>query len=129
MRATAASTGTEGGHTPMTWTSPRSTCGGEMARPRPDQQHLGLRPPRRALEDPLEMQQAAERALPDRIDVDRNPLAADHGGVDCPFRLAVAARRALEQFARCGHRFAERGIGQRIDRALEIDLCRIRECA
>src|SRR5262249_52102570 len=43
--------------------------------------------------------------------------------------VAVAARRALEQFTRRGDGLAERGVGQRIDRALEIDLRGVRECA
>ena len=70
-----------------------------VARHRRDDEQAWLRPARRVLERALEMQQPAERPLPDRRDTHRNALAADHGGIDVPVRLAVAAGRALEQLA------------------------------
>ena len=49
--------------------------------------------------------------------------------VEIPFRLAVAARGALEQFAAGGDRFAEFGVRPRIERILKQDLGRIRHRA
>ena len=90
-----------------------------MARHRRHDQQLGLRPPRHVAEGALEMQQPAERALPDAVDMHRHALAADHGVVDMPFRHAVAARRALEHFHAGGHRLAVGGVRQRIGRIFE----------
>ena len=90
-----------------------------MARHRRDDQQPRLRPFRTVLEHALEMDELAERPLPDRRDMHRHALAADQRRGDAPFRPAVAARRALEQFASRSDRFSERGEGQRIDRVLE----------
>jgi hypothetical protein len=141
MRATAASTGTEGWHTAMMCVSPPSrnwhhTCvdplgdvdvvvGQEaldraaqqrrvMPRHRRDDEQARLRTARQVLEGALEMQQAAERPLPRDGDVHRHALAAHHGGGNVPFRLAVTPRRALEQFQARGHGLAESGIGKRV---------------
>jgi hypothetical protein len=84
-----------------------------------------LRPLRPVLEHSLEMHKPAERALPHRFDMNGHPLAADHRVRDVPFGAAVAARRALEQFARRGHRLSERGHRQRIERILEQELGRV----
>ncbi len=92
---------------------------GVMARHRRDDQKLRLRTLRRVLERALEMEELAERPLPDGGDVDRHALAADQRRRNAPFRLAVAARRALEQFARRGDGLAVSGERQRIDRVLE----------
>ena len=81
-----------------------------MARHRRDDQQLRLRPARRAREGALEMQQPAERPLPHRFDMHRHAFAADDGRIDAPFRPAVDARRALEQFGRGGNRFAVGGV-------------------
>ena len=91
---------------------------GEMARHRRDDEQPRLRPARRVLEDALEMDELAERPLPHRRELHRHALAADQRRGDAPFRPAIAARRALEQFGRRGDRFAEGGEGQRIDRVL-----------
>ncbi len=90
-----------------------------VARHRRHDQQLRLRPPRHVAEGALEMQQPAERPLPDAGDVHRHALAADQGVMDMPFRLAVAARRALEQFHAGGHRLAVGGVRQRIGRIFE----------
>ena len=95
---------------------------GVVARHRRDDQHLGLRPARHVAEHALEMQQLAERPLPDGGDVDRRALAADQGGIDVPLRLGVAPRRALEQFHRRSNRLAVGGVRERIERVLEIEL-------
>ena len=92
---------------------------GEVARHRRDDQQPRLRPARRVLEHALEMKEPAERPLPHRRDLHRHALAADQRRRDAPFRPAVAARRALEQFAGRGDRFAVGGEGERIDRVLE----------
>ena len=91
----------------------------EMARHRRDDQQPRLRPARLMLEHALEMDEPAERPLPHRRDLHRHALAADQRRGDAPFRPAVAARRALEQFGGGGDRFAEGGEGQRIDRVFE----------
>ena len=102
---------------------------GVVARHRRDDQHLGLRPARHVAEHALEVQQLAERALPDGGDVDRRALAADQGGIDVPHRLGVAPRRALEQFHRRSNRLAVGGVRERIERVLEIELRYAGECA
>ena len=94
---------------------------GVVARHRRDDQHLGLRPPRHVAEHALEMQQPAERPLPDRRDVDRRALAADHDGIDAPVGLAVAARRALEQFGSGSQALAVGRVRKRIERVLEVE--------
>ena len=81
------------------------------------------------LERALEVQQAAERPLPDRRDVHRNPLGADQGRGDVPVRLAVATRRALEQFAGGGDGLAEFGVRPGIGGILEEQLAGIGEGA
>ena len=91
----------------------------KVARHRRHDQKPRLRPLRQVFEHTLEMDELAERPLPDGGDVDRHALAADERRIDAPFRPAVAPRRALEQFASRGDRLAERGEGQRIDRILE----------
>ena len=62
-----------------------------VARHRRDDQQFGLRPLRRVLERALEMQQPAERPLPDGSDVHRHALAADQGGRRCPIRAGCSA--------------------------------------
>ena len=79
---------------------------GEMARHRRDDQKFRLRPLRRMCKRALEMQEPAERPFPDRGDVDRHALAADQRRGDAPFRFAVTACRAFEQFAGRGDGFA-----------------------
>jgi hypothetical protein len=74
---------------------------------------------RQTLEATLEMQQPAERPLPDRGHMHRHLLADDVGRGDVPIGLAVATGRALEQFARRRHRLAERRMGERIGRVAE----------
>ncbi len=90
-----------------------------VARHRRDDQKLRLRTLRRVLERALEAHELAERPFPDGRDIDRHALAADQCRGDAPFRLAVAARRALEQFAGRGDGFAVSRKRQRIDRILE----------
>jgi hypothetical protein len=70
-----------------------------VARHRRDDQQLRLRPLRGMREACARNAAAGRTAAPRSSDVDRHALAADFGGIDAPFRLAVAARRALEQFA------------------------------
>ena len=100
---------------------------GIVTRHRRHDQQARLRPARPPLEGTLEMQEAAERPLPDRGDVDRDAFAADQGGVDPPFGLAVAAGRALEHLAGRRHGLAELGMGHRIGRILEEQPGRIRQ--
>ena len=92
---------------------------GVMARHRRDDQQFRLRPARHVRKGALEMQQPAERPLPDGVDMHRHLAAADGRRLDAPFRPAVAARRALEQFRRRGHRLAVGGVGERIGRIFE----------
>ncbi len=66
------------------------------------------------------MQKLAEWPLPNGADRHRNAFRADQRGIDRPFRLAVAARRALEQFGRRRHVLSELGLRERVDRILEI---------
>ena len=87
---------------------------GVMARHRRDDQQLRLRTARRAHEGPLEVQQPAERTLPNGLDVDRNLLAADGGRIDAPFRPAVAPGRTLEKFHCRRNRLSIGGMRQRI---------------
>ena len=96
-----------------------------VARHRRDDEQLRLRPPQRMLERALEMQQAAERPLPDRRDVHRHALGADQRRGDVPLRLAVAAGRALEQFAGGGDGLAELGVRPGIGGVLEEQLAGI----
>ena len=84
-----------------------------VARHRRDDQKLRLRALQRMVERALEMQQAAERPLPDRRDVHRHALGADQRRGDVPLRLAVAPRRALEQFEGGGGGLAEFGMRTR----------------
>ncbi len=100
-----------------------------MARHRRHDQHARLRHPRRVLDRPFEMQQPAERPLPDGLDRDRNPLAADQGRGNSPLGLAVAPRRALEHLGGGRDRFSEMRVGEGIDRVLEVELGQVRECA
>ncbi|GCC43279.1 hypothetical protein chiPu_0027567, partial [Chiloscyllium punctatum] len=85
-------------------------------------QHTRVRRAQRARQLAVEMQQAAERLFPDRANLDRRADAVDLGRRQVPIRLAVAARGALEQFAAGGDRFAEFGVGPRIERVLKQDL-------
>src|SRR5690242_19670057 len=62
----------------------------------------------------LEIDEIAERSLPDGGNSYGNSLAAREGRIDAPVRAAVTAGRALEQFARGRDRFAECRIGKRI---------------
>ena len=68
------------------------------------------------LESALEMQEPAERPLPDWRDMHRHMLAADHGQGDVPLRPAVAAGRALKQLGRGSDRLAKTGMSERIGR-------------
>jgi hypothetical protein len=90
-----------------------------MPRHRRHDEEARLRPARRMLERTLEMQQAAEGPLPGDRDVHRDVATAHHGGVDIPLGLAVAPRRALEQFEARGHGLAELGVSPRVGRVLE----------
>ena len=74
------------------------------------------------LQRALEIDQLAEGAFPHHPLVDRDPLAADQGGVETEERLAVAARGPLEQFAGGRHRPPEGRVGQRIHRILECEM-------
>ncbi len=96
-----------------------------VARHRRDDQHARLRLARRPRDQALEIQQLAERPLPDRMDVHRHAHAGDLDILDAPFRLAVAPRGALEQFAAGRDRFAELGVRERIERILKQQLRRI----
>jgi len=58
-----------------------------------------LRVTQRARQFAIEVEQLAERPLPDTLDFDGGMDAVDFGLVDAPFRLAVAARCAFEQLA------------------------------
>jgi len=81
-----------------------------------------LRPVRLMLEGALEMQQAAERALPHGFDMHRHPGAAHEGGFDAPFGAAVAPRGSLEHLAGRRHRLAESRHRERVKRILEQQL-------
>jgi len=96
---------------------------------RGDDQHLGLRAFRCALQRALEMQQAAERPFPDAGDVHGNTLAADQGRRDTPIRLAVAARGALEQLERGRIGLAAGRMGEWVGGIFEKDAAGIRERA
>jgi hypothetical protein len=87
-----------------------------MPRHRRNDEQARLRAARRVLEGALEMQEPAERPLPNGGDMYRDVLAADHGRADVPFRLAVAPSRALEQFQARGHGLAEGGVRQGVGR-------------
>ncbi len=87
-----------------------------MPRHRRNDEQARLRTTRRVLEGALEMQESAERPLPNGGDMHRNAFAADHGRTDVPFRLAVAAGRTLEQFQARGHGLAEGGVRQGVGR-------------
>ena len=100
-----------------------------VARHRRDDEQFRLRAPRRMLHRALEMQEPAERPLPHRRDVHRHALAADQGGVDAPFGLAVAARGALEEFERCGRGLPARGVRERVGGVLVEHAAGVRECA
>jgi hypothetical protein len=89
---------------------------------RRDDQHARLRRAQRLGELALEVQQAAKRLFPNGLDLDGNAHAVDFGIVQTPFRLAVTARHAFEQFATRSDRFAELGVGPRIERVLEHEL-------
>ena len=102
---------------------------GVMARHRRHDQNARLRPPRRVFELALEMEKLAERPLPHARNMDRHALAADQRGVDSPFRLAVAPRRALEHFRRGGDRFAEGRLREGVQRILEVELGDVRHRA
>ncbi len=98
---------------------------GVVARHRRDDQKLrllALLPGSRL----FEMDELAERALPDHALGDRYALSADDGFRNLPGRLAVAARRALEELRGGSHRSPEGGLGERIERALEIKLGGVR---
>ena len=88
-------------------------------------QHARLRAAQRPRQLAIEIQQTAERLFPDRMNLDRRANAIHFGGVEAPFRLAVAARGPFEQFAGRGDRFAELGVRPRIERILKQDFCRI----
>ncbi len=68
-----------------------------------------------------EMQEPAERPLPGDALGHRHVDAADAGMVDAEFRLAVAARGALEELGAGRHAAPERGVRQRVHRVLEIE--------
>src|ERR1700704_5485027 len=78
-----------------------------MARHRRDDEQARLRTARQMLEGALEMQQPAERPLPDGGDMYGDLLAANRRRLYIPFRLAIAAGRALEKFHASGHGLAE----------------------
>ena len=92
-----------------------------MARHRRHDHELRLRTARRRGEDALEMQEPAERPLPDRRDVHRDAFAADQRVRDIPVRLAVAAGEALEHFRARGERLADRRMVPRIERIFQIE--------
>ena len=96
-----------------------------MAGHRRHDQHARLRAAQRTRQLAIEIQQPAERLFPDRADLDRGADAVDLGVVEAPFRLAVAARGALEQFAGRGDRLADLGVRPGIQRILKQDLGRI----
>ncbi|MGY4283534.1 hypothetical protein ACVWXO_002754 [Bradyrhizobium sp. LM2.7] len=96
-----------------------------MARHRRDDQHARLRAAQGTGELAIEVEQPAERFFPDRTDLDGNADAVDFGVVEAPFRLAVAARGALEQFAGRGDRFADLGPRPGIQGILKQELGRI----
>jgi hypothetical protein len=73
----------------------------------------------------LEIDELAERPLPDDALMDSEALAMDEGRGQPEFRLAVAAGRALEKFRGGSHVAAETGMRPRIERVLEIELGRI----
>jgi len=92
-------------------------------------QHPRLRGAQRPGELAVEMQETAERLFPDGLDLDRGADAAHLGIVDAPFRLAVAARGALEQFAGRGDRLAHFGVRPRVQRILKQDFRGVRHRA
>ena len=85
-----------------------------VARHRRYDQQLRLRPARRALEGALEMQEPAERPLPDAGDMHGNVFGADRHFIDAPFRPAITARGAFEQFGGGRDRLAVSGMRERI---------------
>src|SRR5262249_58190600 len=87
-----------------------------VAGHRCDDEEFRLRTFGRMFELALEIDQIAERPLPDGGDSHRNSLAAGESRIDAPLRPAVTAGRALEQFASGGDRFAESRIGERVAR-------------
>ena len=95
---------------------------GVVAGHRCHDQHARLRMLQRPRMVAVEIQQPAERLLPDRADHHRRSHAVDLGIVEAPFRLAVAARGALEYLAAGGDLLAEIGMRQRVERVLEQHL-------
>jgi hypothetical protein len=92
-------------------------------------QHTRLRDAQRTGQLAFEVQQAAERLFPHAPDFDRRADAVHLGVVNAPFRLAVAARGALEQLAGRCDRFAEIGMRPRVQWILKQDLGGIRHRA
>ena len=84
--------------------------------------HARMRRPQRLRELAFEMQEAAERLFPDRLDFDRNPHAVHFGIVQTPFGFAIATCGAFEQLASGGDRFSELRRAERIERVLEPQL-------
>jgi len=84
-------------------------------------QHARLGATQRPGQLAIEVQQPAERLFPDGADFDWRAHAVDLGIVQAPFRLAVAARGALEQLTARGDGFAELGVRPRIERVLKQD--------
>ncbi|MGY3122610.1 hypothetical protein ACVWXQ_006547 [Bradyrhizobium sp. S3.14.4] len=88
-------------------------------------QHARLRAAQGTGELAIEVEQLAERLFPDRADLDGNADAVDLGVVEAPFRLAVTARGAFEQFTGRGDGLADLGARPRIEGILKQELGRI----
>src|SRR5262249_18343366 len=94
-----------------------------VARHRRNDQQFWLRPPRRPRKGALEMQEPAERTLPNALDVHRDSLGAYGCRIDIPFGPTIAAGRALEQFHGRRHRLAVGSMGKRISRIPKEQSC------
>src|SRR5690606_18674954 len=87
--------------------------------------HRGDQQKARVLGAPLfrqianEMEEAAKRALPDYLLGNGDWLAVDRCLFDAEFRLAVAARRSLEDFASRSGVAAKARMRQRIERVVD----------
>ena len=67
----------------------------------------------------IEIEKTAERLFPYRADLDGRAHTVHFGIVEAPFRLAVTARGALEQFAAGSDLLSQFGLAERIERVLE----------